>query len=74
MPLPASVASRLREVIPITLLSSGEAIHGVLCPVLGSSVQEKQAHVVERATKYHRDDYGGLSTSYLRRAGRAEAG
>lgn len=35
-----SVASRPKEVIP-PLLCHGEAISGVLCPVLGSSVKKR---------------------------------
>ncbi|PKU47420.1 hypothetical protein llap_2243 [Limosa lapponica baueri] len=49
-----SVASRSREVI--LLLCPGEAPSGVLCPVLGSPVQEGQATAGEGIAEGYKDD------------------
>ncbi|GAB0180047.1 mitochondrial enolase superfamily member 1 [Grus japonensis] len=44
---------------PSPLLSIGEAASGVLCPALGSSVQETHGHTSEECpTKGHKDDEG----------------
>lgn len=50
--------------IGLTLLSTGEATAGVLCPVLGSAVQESTEHKGESLTKGHKRDEGTEHLSY----------
>ena len=50
-----SMAIRLKEVI---LLSLDEATHGVLCPVLSSSVHRRQGTPGESPAESHKDDQG----------------
>ncbi|PKU48575.1 hypothetical protein llap_1111 [Limosa lapponica baueri] len=52
-----SVTSRLREVI-LFPFCPGEAPSGVLCPVLGSPIQEGQATAGEGTAEGYKDDEG----------------
>lgn len=47
-----------------SLLSTGEATPGVLCPVLGSPVHEKPRHTAVSTAKGHNDNEG-TATSLL---------
>jgi len=40
------------------LFSTGEAITAVLCPVLGSTVQERHGHTEDSPVRGHQDDEG----------------
>ena len=56
--LKKSMASRSREVILPLLLCFSGATSGALCPVLSSSVQERQGTFGESTAKSHRDEWG----------------
>lgn len=43
---------------PSPLLSIGEAVCGVLCPVIGSPVQQTHGHAGESPAKGHKDEQG----------------
>jgi len=43
---------------PSPVFSTGEATLGVLCPVLGSSVQVRCGHTGESPEEAHKDDEG----------------
>jgi len=49
---------QVKEGDPGPLLSTGGATPGVLCPVLGSSVQERHGHAGHSQMKCHKDDQG----------------
>lgn len=51
-----SITSSLREVTFSTLLSVSEVTPGLLCPLLGSSVQQRYGHIGEGPTKSQDDD------------------
>ena len=52
---------------PPPLLCPGEATSAVLCPVLGSSVQERQGTSKESPAEGHRDDWGTGALPYEER-------
>ncbi|RMC04466.1 hypothetical protein DUI87_18911 [Hirundo rustica rustica] len=49
---------QVRGADPPALLGPGEATSGVLCPVLGSSIPERQGAPGECPAKGHKDDEG----------------
>lgn len=53
-----SVVSRSRKVIFFPLLSTGEAISGILHPVLDSPLQETHRHTGVSPVKGHKTDRG----------------
>ena len=57
---------------PSPLLLTGETMPGVLCPVLGSPVEERYAHTRESSMKDHKDDCGARASPAWGKAERAE--
>lgn len=63
-----SIVSKLKEAIDFSpILSTGEATAGVLCPVLGFSMQERQGHTGGSPAKGFKGDEGPGAPSYEER-------
>lgn len=54
----SAFVSRFRDIIPLLLLNTGEAMSKVLCPVLGSPVEESHGYAGGNPVKSNKEDEG----------------